>query len=144
MSEFPTTIKKLRLNKKLSQKQIATELGYAQSTYCDWENGKIEPTASALIAIAKLFNTSVDSLLGLQYKKNTTCIKNNYGESLRNIRLQKGKTLKQLSEETNISFQNLSRWERGEVLPSIDFCLKLADYYQISIDELIDRSFDKN
>lgn len=63
----------------------------------------------------------------------------NYGEYLKEIRLLHNKTLKQLSEETNISFQNLSRWERGEVLPNIDFCVKLADYYQVSLDELIGR-----
>ena len=63
----------------------------------------------------------------------------NYGEYLKETRLLHNKTLKQLSQETNISFQNLSRWERGEVLPNIDFCVKLADYYQISLDELIGR-----
>ncbi len=66
MKEFSIRLKELRVEKKLSQKQIASELGYAQSTYCDWENGKIEPTASALIAIANYYGVCIDYLLGRQ------------------------------------------------------------------------------
>lgn len=63
----------------------------------------------------------------------------NYGTELKNIRTQRNKTLKEVEKETGISNQNLSRWERNEVLPNIDFCVKLADYYQISLDELVGR-----
>lgn len=66
MEKFQTRLKELRIEKKISQKQIAQQLGYAQSTYCDWENGKIEPTASALIKIADYFGVCVDYLLGRQ------------------------------------------------------------------------------
>ncbi len=60
-----------------------------------------------------------------------------YGEGIRQQRLLCGKTLLQVEEETGISNQNLSRWERGEVLPNIDFCVKLAKYYGVTIEELI-------
>lgn len=63
----------------------------------------------------------------------------NYGEALKNHRLESGKSLNQVSKEINISTQNLSRWELGQVLPSIDFCVKLADYYGVSLDELVGR-----
>lgn len=63
----------------------------------------------------------------------------NYGEELKFQRLKRNKTLKQVEADTKISNSNLSRWERGEVLPNIDFCVKLADYYGISLDELIGR-----
>lgn len=63
----------------------------------------------------------------------------NYGKSLKEQRENLGLSLKKLSTETGISFQNLSRWERNEVIPKIDFCVILADYYKISLDELINR-----
>lgn len=63
----------------------------------------------------------------------------NYGEELKFQRLKRNKTLKQVEADTKISNSNLSRWERGEVLPNIDFCVKLADYYGITLDELIGR-----
>ncbi|MBQ8658211.1 MAG: helix-turn-helix transcriptional regulator [Clostridia bacterium] len=61
-----------------------------------------------------------------------------YGESLKQHRVARGKSLRQVEQDTGICFQNLSRWERGEVLPNIDFCVKLAKYYEITIEELID------
>ncbi len=63
----------------------------------------------------------------------------NYGEELRYQRKKRNKTLKQVESETGISNANLSRWESGKVLPNIDFCVILADYYGIPLDELIGR-----
>ncbi|MDE7256758.1 MAG: helix-turn-helix transcriptional regulator, partial [Clostridia bacterium] len=37
------------------------------------------------------------------------------------------------------SHQNIGRWESGEVLPNIDFCVKLADFYGVTLDELVGR-----
>ncbi|MBD5583691.1 MAG: helix-turn-helix transcriptional regulator [Clostridia bacterium] len=66
----------------------------------------------------------------------------NYGESLREFRLSKGKSFKELEKETGISDASLCRWEQGKVLPSIYFCEKLADYYGVTLDELIGRDFE--
>lgn len=63
----------------------------------------------------------------------------NYGEILKEHRLARGKTLKEVEAETGINNANLSRWECGKVIPSIYFCEQLADYYGITIDELIGR-----
>ena len=65
----------------------------------------------------------------------------NYGEELKFQRISRNKTLKQVEADTGISNSNLSRWESGKVTPSIDFCVILADYYGISLDELIGRDF---
>lgn len=62
-----------------------------------------------------------------------------YGEEIKYQRKKRNKTLKQVEADTGISNTNLSRWESGKVIPSIEFCAKLADYYNISIDELIGR-----
>lgn len=60
-----------------------------------------------------------------------------YGDMIKQHRLASGKSLLEVEKETGISNQNLSRWERNEVLPNIDFCVKLARYYGITIEELI-------
>lgn len=62
-----------------------------------------------------------------------------YGEALRYQRDMVGLSQRELSVKINISQQNISRWERGEVLPSIEMCIKLADFYGISLDELVGR-----
>ena len=67
----------------------------------------------------------------------------NYGEILKEHRLANNKTLLDVQRETGISNVNLSRWENGKVLPSIAFCERLADYYGISIDELVGHETNK-
>ncbi|MBD5086971.1 MAG: helix-turn-helix transcriptional regulator, partial [Clostridiales bacterium] len=61
----------------------------------------------------------------------------NYGEFLREIRIERGKTLKDIERATGISNSNLSRWENNKVVPSIFYCEQLADYYGISLDDLV-------
>ncbi|MCI8612720.1 MAG: helix-turn-helix transcriptional regulator [Clostridia bacterium] len=63
----------------------------------------------------------------------------NYGEALKSQREAAGYTQRQLAKATGIGQQNISRWENGEVLPNIAFCVKLADFYGISLDELVGR-----
>ena len=63
----------------------------------------------------------------------------NFGEALRYQRENANLNLTQLAKAIGTSQQNVSRWEKNEVLPSIEFCVKLADFYGITLDELIGR-----
>lgn len=62
-----------------------------------------------------------------------------YGEALKYQREQAGLSQLELSHKTGISHHNINRWEKGEVLPNIDFCVKLAVFYGITLDELVNR-----
>ncbi|MBO4594106.1 MAG: helix-turn-helix transcriptional regulator [Clostridia bacterium] len=64
--EFKERVKELRESRELSQMQLAIKLGVSQSAVAKWELGKTEPTASAIIAVAKLFNETTDFVLGLE------------------------------------------------------------------------------
>lgn len=66
-------------------------------------------------------------------------MKINIGKSLKNIRESEKLTQSKLAEKTGISQQSISRWESGQRLPNILDLIILADYYKISIDELIGR-----
>lgn len=61
----------------------------------------------------------------------------NYGEALKENRLIRNLTLIDIEKKTGINNGSLSRWERNAVLPSIDACIKLANFYGISIEELL-------
>lgn len=58
-------LRDLRKENGYSQKQIAEKLCISQQTYSDYENGKTEPTPDTLIKISKIYNVSVDYLLGV-------------------------------------------------------------------------------
>ena len=58
-------MRKLCEDKDLKQKDMAKMLNVAQTTYSDYENGKINMPTSILIKLAELYNTSIDYLLGM-------------------------------------------------------------------------------
>ena len=63
--EFNDRLKELRVAKGISQMQLAKALNLSQSAVAKWELGKTEPTASAIIAVAKYFNETTDFILGV-------------------------------------------------------------------------------
>lgn len=67
-----------------------------------------------------------------------------YGKKLREHRENAGLSQTQLGKHTNISHQNINRWERDIISPNIEYCVILADFYGISIDELIGHDIKKN
>ena len=63
---FDKRLKELRIEKQLSQKELADLLSTGQSSISAWERGAREPLAHQLIDLARVFECSVDYLLGLE------------------------------------------------------------------------------
>jgi transcriptional regulator with XRE-family HTH domain len=61
---FAEKLKELRKNKKLSQKEVAAELGLSLSGYQNYEYQQRDPNIELLCKIADFFNVSTDYLLG--------------------------------------------------------------------------------
>ncbi len=61
----------------------------------------------------------------------------NYGEALKYQREISGLSQTELARNVGTSQQNIGRWENNEVLPNIDFCVQLAAFYGISVNELL-------
>lgn len=57
-------LKKLRTEKKLSQKQLAEEINTKQQNIHRYENGFYEPDIHTLKLLADFFETSIDYLVG--------------------------------------------------------------------------------
>ena len=62
---FAERIRELRQQNNLSQMDLATLTGISQSAIAKWELEKTEPSASAIVILAKYFNEPSDYLLGL-------------------------------------------------------------------------------
>lgn len=61
------------------------------------------------------------------------------GKELKNIRELNGYSQSALAEATGISQQKISYYESGKHSPPIEFCIRLADFYGITLDELVGR-----
>ena len=62
-----------------------------------------------------------------------------YGNEIKYQREINGYSQRDLAKLTGIKQQNISRWENDQAIPSIENCEILADFYGITIDELIGR-----
>lgn len=58
---------------------------------------------------------------------------------LKELRVRKGKTQKDVAEYLMISPQSVSKWEKGESLPSIEYLPKLADFLDCGIDDFFEK-----
>ena len=57
-------IRSLRIDRGLTQKQLAQLLGVSQNTYSQYEIGVLNYPVDALIKLADFYDVSVDYLLG--------------------------------------------------------------------------------
>ena len=62
-------IRALREDADLKQKEMAALLHLHQTTYSDYERGKLNVPAPVLIQLARFYGTSVDYILGLTNQK---------------------------------------------------------------------------
>ena len=68
-------IRTLRLQKAMTQEQLAERLGISYQSVSRWENGVTYPDIEFLPTIAKLFSVSTDYLLGQnEDEKKNFCI----------------------------------------------------------------------
>lgn len=70
-------LKNIREDKDLKQKEIAKILDVHQTTYSDYELGKLNIPVSVLIKLSHFYGTSIDYLLGqtdnpIPYEKSKT------------------------------------------------------------------------
>jgi len=63
-------------------------------------------------------------------------------ENLQKFRKSKGLSQEELAEKCDISRQAIAKWESGESVPTIDKLIFLADFYKVSLDELVGRKTD--
>lgn len=66
------TLKQLRKNAGLTQKELAKLVGYEQTIISLWENGLRDPNVQTLIDLSRILNCSVDKLVGLEEEQEET------------------------------------------------------------------------
>ncbi len=60
-------------------------------------------------------------------------------KNLKDLREDRGLSQSQLSKNTGIKQQRISYYESAKHTPTIIDCIQLADYYEITLDELVGR-----
>ena len=62
------------------------------------------------------------------------------GENIKRMRLCRNLTQEEVASHIGVSSQSVSKWERGEGYPDIEMLPSVANYFGVSIDELLGMS----
>lgn len=72
MIDFGEKLKELRITKRLTQEQLATQLGLTKFVVSAYETGIRMPSYDVLLGIASVFNVTTDFLLGVEKTSDNT------------------------------------------------------------------------
>lgn len=64
-----------------------------------------------------------------------------FSESLKNVRIKSGKKQKEAAEYLGLNLRTYQYYEEGRSEPSIPRLIKLADFFMVSLDELVGRDW---
>lgn len=87
-------------------------------------------------------------MVHLQITKNIYKIKQQWGfgmiyENIRNLREDNDKKQQELADYLHIKQTTYSKYELGKINIPIEMIIKLADYYDVSVDYLLGRTVKK-
>lgn len=146
MEKFHEKLKVLRKKKGLTQKDVADLVHVDRVRITNWENGKREPNFENLSMLACIFDVSIDFLLSEYleiskeaYLKLKEEKKNLFSVRLKELRLKKGLTQKELAKIIGVTKQTIINYEKGTTEPSFENLIKLADLFEVSLDCLLGR-----
>ncbi len=60
-----------------------------------------------------------------------------FDENLRNLRKEKDYSQEYLAEKLGVTRQTISKWENGTAMPDLKKLIELADFFEVSMDDLL-------
>lgn len=133
-------LKYLREQKKLSQEEFAKEFGLSPSAIGMWERGSRKPDIEAVISLAEYFGVTLDELV----LKNLRPPEPIYVSNLRYLRKKHGITQTELAKVLGFKGKSsVCAIETGTVEISVDNLIKLADYFNVTLDQLVKEDLSK-
>lgn len=147
-SAFKQNLIEKRLEKNLTQTDIAEYLNLSTQSISKWETGEAIPSIEYILKLSKLFNCSADDLFLCRKPQNKNLQLSAFGDNLRDLIDNSDYEVSDLAEFLGISTQAIYKWEKGTAFPKLDYILRLTRYFSCSIDDLFNKTakynIDKN
>lgn len=133
-------LKYLREQKGLNQADLAKVLGVKQPTVGNWEVGKREPELSVLALIAAYFGVTLDDMVLKDLRPPIPL----YISNVKYLRKKHGMTQGEMA--VLLGFKGKSSLcvvETGKVALSIENLEKLADFFGVTLEQLVKQDLSK-
>ncbi len=141
LSNFAETLEELIFEHKTDIKQFSKDMKISLSEVYYYLERKGIPRFPKIIEIADYFNCSVDYILGLapfqenaNYKKTPP-----FHTSFQRLLKSKNIYRYRLCKECHFYETRVDSWYHGKSIPSTDNAIKLAKYFDCSVDSLLGR-----
>ena len=141
LSKFAERLDELIFEENITQHTLAENCKIKESSICRYLKGNCMPTITSLLKLADYFGCSTDFLLGLtdKYEKRKFPPAPPLPARLQKY-LDKSKfTVEKFCKETGISESSFYDWKRGKREPTADNILKIAEYFDCSLDYFLGR-----
>lgn len=127
---FAKNLIRFRTSRLMNRKQLAVEIGVTDAIVRYWEVNNGTPSITHLVSLAEFFETTIDELIRTNQMKIVSW-------NIAHLRMKKKISQEWMAGELDITRSRLSSWEEHRAEPGIDMLIKLSEYFQKSVDDLI-------
>ena len=135
----------MRKEKKLTQQQVAEEIGISRQAYANYETGSREPDMKTLITLANFYKVPIALFYGFTEEKNQKEQKNmTFYEKLRELCNQHGTSVTAVAKKIGLSGSVVTTWKNSKGLPRAGTVKKIAEHFSVPVNYFYSRDFDIN
>ena len=143
LSSFVENLNELMFDNKMTVKDFCEKLDIGKSECYRCLRKENLPIFTTIIKIADYFCCSIDYLLGraphlIDDKLNYTPP---FNIAFAQILKERGLTRYQLNKHTKIANARIDDWYHGKRVPTLDNVIRLAKYFDCTIDKLLCREY---
>ena len=123
-----------------TQAELAEIVGVSNPTFSDWVHGKKYPRIDKIEKLAQCLGVSKAELIEKRemaeecHKADSRAI---FSNNLQQLMVRKGVSRKEVSEAIDVSYYTFTTWCNGTKYPRIESMELLADYFGVSVPELM-------
>lgn len=133
-------LKYMRSKTREKQRDIAELLGVSEMTVSRYESGENEPELEKILIISKHYDLTLDELITVPLQEDLSL----YVKNIRFLRQRHGFTQSEMAELLGYrGKQGYGAVETGNTVISVENLIKLADYFGVTLDQLVKQDLSK-
>lgn len=139
MLKFSEILKDLMTDMNININNLSKALGIHYTLIYKWFKSDSLPNFENLVKLIKYLDCTADFLLGRTNENHKYKIKKDFkfSESIKFFIKIKNKNIHRISKELNISRTKIYSWLNDKQLPYTSTLIRLADYFDCTVDEIM-------